>query len=177
MIDRRMSPVRLLALLSALCLGTALAGCGKAVSKDEYVRAVAEPLGQVDAALGSVAAASSEDLQRAAENARPRLLAAADALDGIDPAKGLSEAHSLLVQGIRELADDVVAVAGESDSQDIPEILDAIEAMPSLAKLRRAQELFEREEVTLELPAALEPATSGPGELPGDTDVAETGLG
>jgi hypothetical protein len=154
--------------LVAVCLAVALAGCGKAVSKSEYVQSVAGPLGQVDAALRLVEAAEPEGLADAAAAARPLLLAAADDLDEIDRAKGLSEAHNLLVEGVRELADDIVDVAAESASGDIPALLDAIAALPSLQKLQRAQELFAREEVTLEL-----------GQVPlllPETGVPETGV-
>ncbi len=146
--------VRLLALLLAAGLAAVAAGCGKAVSKGDYEQAVAPLLGQVDAALSLVEGASAGELAAAAEEARPLLLAAADGLDGVGAPKGLSEAHNLLVEGIRELADDVVEVAGASSSQGIPEVLDAIAAMPSLEKLQRAQELFAREEVTLEIGSA-----------------------
>jgi hypothetical protein len=151
----------------ALGLAALVAGCGKAVPKDEYQRAAAEPLGQVDAALRLVENATPEGLGAAAEDARPMLIAAAQSLDEVGAPKGLSEAHALLVEGIGELADDIADVAGASASQDIPEALEAIEAMPALDKLQRAQELFAREGVTLVV---------GPAPLPlPETGGAETG--
>jgi len=164
-----MLPARVLVLLLAVGLAAA-AGCGKAVSKGEYEQAVAGPLGQVDAALRLVESATPDGIAAAAEEARPLLLSAADSLDEVGAPKGLSEAHGLLVEGIRELADDVVEVAGASASQGIPEVLDAIAAMASLEKLQRAQELFAREGVTLEIGPV-----PGPVIGPPETAAVETG--
>jgi hypothetical protein len=156
---------RLLVPVLAAIIVAAGAGCGKAVSKGDYEQAVAPLLGQIDSALRLVESATPDDIAAAAEEARPLLLSAADGLDEVGAPKGLSEAHNLLVDGIRELADDVVEVAGASSAQDIPEVLDAIATMPSLEKLQRAQELFAREEVTLEIGTT----------LVGETGAVETG--
>lgn len=164
--DYHRSPVLRARFLVLLALAAAVAGCGREVSREEYVQAVAAPLGQVDAALRIVEAASPDELPAAAEQARARLLAAADALDAIEPASGLSEAHRLLRGGVRELAGDVVEIARRGLSQAIPATLDAIQALPSLKKLQRAQELYAREEVTLVIGSTLPP----------ETGTAETGV-
>ena len=149
----------LLALLAG-CAALA-AGCGgKQVSREEYVQTLAAPLGRVDAALALMEAAPPEGLEAAALQARQGLLAAAGSIEAIEPPERLFEAHELLVAGIRGLAGEVEELARQSLSAEIPDVLDRIEQLPSVAKLQQAQELFAREDVTLEIGSESPPPTS-----------------
>lgn len=141
-----------------------LAGCGgKAVSKDEYVQAVALPLGQVDAALRLLESAPPGELEAAAAQARQGLLAAADELEAIDPPERLFEAHRLLLEGTRELAREVEEVARQNASAETADTLDRVKGLPSLATLQQAQELLAREDVTLEIGQSPLPTPTGTG--------------
>ena len=151
-------PVLLFAAVAGLA--AVLAGCGgKAVSKEDYVQALATPLGQVDAALTLMVGKSPNELAAAAAQTRQGLLAAAGTIEAIEPPERLFEAHSLLVEGIRGLAGEVGDLARQSPSAEISDMLDRIEKLPSVAKLQQAEGLFAREDVTLEIGSTLLPAS------------------
>ncbi len=137
-----------LGLLAALPLA---AGCGGGVSKEEYVASVSGHLGQVDAALASLEAAPAEALTETAADVQLRLVAAAAALAALEPPGALEEAHGALVEGVRALADEIGGVAALAASGvELPQALEQLSSLPSLAKLAEARELFAREDVELE---------------------------
>jgi len=140
-----------LGLLAALPLA---AGCGGGVSKEEYVASVSAQLGQVDSALATLEAARPDEVAAVATDVQLRLVAAANALDALEPPDALEEAHGVLVEGVRALADEIGRVVTLAASgAELPQALEQLSELGSLAKLAEARELLAREDVELEPPA------------------------
>ncbi|MCL4290685.1 MAG: hypothetical protein KJ051_10480 [Thermoleophilia bacterium] len=144
---------RLLA-LGLLAVLPLAAGCGGGVSKEEYVASVSAQLGQVDAALATLEAARPDEVAAVATDVQLRLVAAANALAALEPPDALEEAHGVLVEGVRALADEIGGVVTLAASgAELPQALEQLSELGSLAKLAEARELLAREDVELEPPA------------------------
>jgi hypothetical protein len=129
----------------------ALAGCGgEELTKEQYVEQAAASLGSVDSALAELQDASAATLVSEVDRAETALLAAAAALQEIDAPEELREGHRLLVEGIRELAGELLSVL-TAPVGDVADTVERIESLPALEKLARARERFAQEDVTLEL--------------------------
>ena len=147
--DRR--AVRRLLALGLLAALPLAAGCGGGVSKEEYVASVSGQPGAgrccARVARGRIGGGATET----AADVQLRLVAAATALAALEPPGALEEAHGALVEGVRALADEIGGVAALAASGvELPQALEQLSSLPSLAKLAEARELFAREDVELE---------------------------
>lgn len=115
---------------------------------------VSAQFGQVDAALATLEAARPDEVAAVATDVQLRLVAAANALAALEPPDALEEAHGVLVEGVRALADEIGRVVTLAASgAELPQALEQLSELGSLAKLAEARELLAREDVELEPPA------------------------
>jgi hypothetical protein len=70
-------------------------------------------------------------------------------LEQVKPPGKLDPAHALLVEGISELAADIEPFLTAAAGEEAPEVLERLDGLASIDKLRQARELFEDEGIVL----------------------------
>jgi chromosome segregation ATPase len=151
---------RLIALAGASLV--VLAGCGGdggggALSKEDYQKELTAATTQVEKAFTDLGAAfdnvsnekgSLEDAAGEVGKIQDELNAAADDLDGVEPPENISQANDDLVEGLRQLSEDLEEMKTaleEGDAGALSKIGAGFENLESAKLLEKATNALEKE--------------------------------